>query len=494
VTPITAEPNDPDAREQLARGLGFLRRALRSWPIVLCALFVGGLGCLVFLYLNKPRYRSETVIFYAEKGSAAEGAEPTATRAVTLRLKELLISRPTLERVIMKFDPYPELRRTQGTIEAVEELKKHIDFRAPGGDTISIAFEGSSPTQTQSVTAELARLVIDSDSELRKSQARATLEFLTGEKQATESRLREAEEELASFMAEHPRFALDATPLSNGAAIRASLGAGTAIGASAGGSVLLPAARWAGPATRAPGVAAPAPAPAQARTGNEPPNAEALARAAVAAARQNLAEQLLHYTPAHPDVRAAQADLERANQRLAGLASNAAAPAPAADPASAQAAAAPALPPPAARRKAALELAPSGPTAARLGEQTKELVELETQWLKLTRAVTEAHQRQDQVEAQLSKADIESSSERAGHGVQVSTIDPAFLPERPLPPGRTLIGLLFFVTALVLGGAGALVRAAFDDRLFGARDLASISEVLVEIPNVSRERRARAAT
>jgi len=232
--------------------------------------------------------------------------------------------------------------------------------------------------------------------------------------------------------------------------------------------------------------------PAKARTGNELPNGEALARAAVAAARQNLAEQLLHYTAAHPDVRAAQADLDRANQRLAGLAPTAAPAEPAADPASAQPPlAAPAL---AAPRKAASELVPAGPTAARLGEQTKELVELETQWLKLTRAVTEAHQREDQVEAQLSKADIESSSERAGHGVQVSTIDPAFLPERPLPPGRSLIGLMFLLASLAVGGLGALIRAAFDDRLFGARDLAGISDVLVEIPNILLERRARAAT
>src|SRR5450432_1311902 len=372
----------------------------------------------------------------------------------------------------MKFDPYPELRRTQGTIEALDELKKHIDFRAPGGETISIAFEGSSPSQTQSITAELARLVIDSDSELRKSQARTTLDFLTGEKQETESRLREAEQELASFMAQHPRFALDATPLSNGAAIRATLGGGTAIGASSGGSLRVPAASWAGPAIPAQGAAL----PARARTVNEPPNGEDLARAAVAAARQNLAEQLLHYTAAHPDVRAAQADLDRANQRLAGLAPSGAPVERAADPASVQ----PPAAAPAAPRRAALVLVPSGSTAARLGEQTKDLVELETQWLKLTRAVTEAHQRQDQVEAQLSKADIESSSERAGHGVQVSTIDPAFLPERPVPPGRTLIGLLFFLASLALGGFGALIRAAFDDRLFGVRDLAGISDVLVE--------------
>jgi uncharacterized protein involved in exopolysaccharide biosynthesis len=119
---------------------------------------------------------------------------------------------------------------------------------------------------------------------------------------------------------------------------------------------------------------------------------------------------------------------------------------------------------------------------------------LETQWLKLTRAVTEAHQRQDQVESQLFKADIDSSSERAGHGVQVSVIDPAFLPERALPPGRTLIALMFLGGALALGALGALIRAAFDDRLFATRDLAGISNLLVEIPKFSRERSARAAT
>jgi uncharacterized protein involved in exopolysaccharide biosynthesis len=482
VTPNRNESNDPDAREQLARGLGFLKRALRSWPIVLCALVLGTASCGLFLHLYQARYRSETVIFYAEKSSAAEGGEATATRAVTIRLKELLMSRPTLQRVIMKFDPYPDLRRTQGTVEAVEELKKHIDFRAPGGDTISIAFEGSSPTQAQNITRELSQLVIDSDSGLRKSEARTTLEFLSGEKQATESRLREAEQELASFMAQHPRFALDATPLSNGAAIRATLSAATPIGA-AGAVFRLPAARPPGTLVQPPTAAATA-----ARPG------EALARAAVAAATENLSEQLARYTPAHPDVRAAQRDLERANQRLAALESGApAAERPADAPATATATAAQ-VTASAQARKAPVQFLPAVPASLAPGEQAKELVALETQWLQLTRAVTEAHQRQDQVEAQLFKADIEASSERAGRGVQISTIDPAFLPERALPPGRTLIALLFLAASLALGGLAALLRALFDDRLFSARDLLGVGEVLVEIPRISRERSARGTT
>ncbi len=67
-------------------------------------------------------------------------------------------------------------------VDAVEELKKRVDFRAPGGDTFSIAFQGSSPNEAQTVTAELARLVIDGDAELRRDQAKVALDFLASER------------------------------------------------------------------------------------------------------------------------------------------------------------------------------------------------------------------------------------------------------------------------------------------------------------------------
>jgi hypothetical protein len=105
----------------------------------------------------------------------------------------------------------------------VEELRKHVEFRAPGGDTFSIAFTGNSPTQAQDVTARLAELVIGQDSGLRKKRALVTRDFLEIEERRTESDLRDKEQALASFMGAHPRFAFDVTPLATGAAIRASL-------------------------------------------------------------------------------------------------------------------------------------------------------------------------------------------------------------------------------------------------------------------------------
>jgi uncharacterized protein involved in exopolysaccharide biosynthesis len=211
---------------------------------------------------------------------------------------------------------------------------------------------------------------------------------------------------------------------------------------------------------------------------------ESRARAALAAARESLTEKLAHYTPAHPDVRAAEAAVQRATERLAA-ASNPAAkpPAPPTDGglAAAPVASGPAAPTPAAVVFGARPQAPQ-PAAGAAVDRAQNLVELETQWLNLTRAVTEARQRLDQIEGQLFRADIAVSSETGGHGVQVNVIDPAFRPQRPLPPGRLTLAAIFLAASLTLGMLGALVMAAFDERLFTARDAVGITEVLTEVP------------
>lgn len=492
-------PQDPELSEQLVRVRAFLKRALRFWPSVILTLALGGLAFGIFSHFRQPKYRSETVILYVERRNLNDETQvQTSQQAVSVRLRELLFARPNLERVINQFGLYPETRAEYGMVDAIEEFKKDIDFRAPGGDTFSIAFHGTSPSEAQRVTAELARLVIDGDSSLRKSQARVALEFLAGERKTREAQLRDAEEQLASFMAQHPRFALDATPLANGAAIRASMGATPA--APAPGRQPWPVmARPAGAGGAKLSTAPPAgAAPASAAQSNAD---EARARAALAAANEDLAAKLARYTPAHPDVKAAEAAVQRATERLSALA-NAPAPKAPAQPAAeaapaAVASAAPAAP---AARPAPIAMAaprPEAPSPAAAAAAAKGarlgLVEMETQWLALTRAVTEARQRQDQIEAQLFRADIQVSSESGGHGAQVNVIDPAFMPQRPLPPGRTTIALLFLVGSLLLGVIVALLRAAFDERVLAASDVAGLGEVLAEIPRVMK-RRSHAAT
>jgi capsular polysaccharide biosynthesis protein len=470
-----------ELREQIARLFAFVRRTLRFWPTVLIVLGVGALACVGFLYWNKPKYRSETVVLYSQGPSTGDPTTDSGTsRNVTVRLKELLMSRPKLERVVGEFNLYADLRQKLGMTEAVEELEKHVEYRAPGGDTFSIAFVGASPVEAQRVTSRLATLVIEQDAELRRNQARVTRDFLVTEKTKVEATLRAAERDLAAFMAENPRFALDVTPLATGAAIRATTAPNVAAAPGALTTrVFVPQAATSGAAPR-PSV------PVAMGVDSE----VSRAAAAVAAARAHLAEQLEHYTEAHPDVRAAASAVERAESRLAALATGGtASQAPPAAPAAAPAAASgePKAAPVVRRIPSTpVRAVPAAPRASPSGD----VVALETEWLKLTRAATQARQRLDQVEAALFKADLLASSESGGRGLEMTVIDPAYLPARPLPPGRTLIVALFVAGSLLIGVFVAMLRAILDDRIFEARDALGPAELLVEVPRAGSPRRA----
>jgi hypothetical protein len=136
---------EPTLHEQLKSVGAYLRRALRFWHVPLFTLLLGLVAFVVYVKMVPGRFRSETVMLYAENSASGEAGEGSDTqRSVAVRLKELLYARPNLERVVRRFDLYPELRARYGMVDALEELKKHIEFRAPGGDTFSIAFEGSS--------------------------------------------------------------------------------------------------------------------------------------------------------------------------------------------------------------------------------------------------------------------------------------------------------------------------------------------------------------
>jgi uncharacterized protein involved in exopolysaccharide biosynthesis len=468
---------EPDVGEQLERSLSFVRRVLRFWPTVLITVLVGALGATAFLLIVKPQYRSETVVLYSEGVNRTDTTQPAPnTRNVAVRLKEILMARPKLERVVSEFDLYPDIRRRFGNVDAVDELKKNIDFRSPGGDTFSIAFIGRSPTEAQAVTRRLAEMVLDGDSDLRKKQSGLARDFLKTEKETTEKDLRDAEQELAGFLAKHPRFALDQTPLATGAAIRATL-APTAAPQGGVAAQMMARSGAVGNPRAAAELFVPAPPP--------PRPEDTAAMTDLAQARATLAERLARYTPAHPDVRSAQAAVGRAEARVKELAAS--------RPAVPVAAVAPTSAAPIIRRSVVAP--PPAATTSNAADATKptELVELETDWFRLTRAVTEARQRQAQIEAALFKADLWASSEGGGHGVQVQVIDPAFLPQRALPPGRTTIVAIFLGLALFLGTMIAMVRALLDDRIYGARDAESIAAVIVEVPKVSSNRRAHVA-
>ncbi len=497
MTEPRVDPSD-ETHEQLLRAAAFLRRVLRFWGTALTILVVGAVAGGGFLFVRHPKFRSETVILYSETVRMGDEADrPGSAHTAMVRLKEILMSRTSLDAIVREFNLYPEIRKTLGPVDAVEELKKHIEFRAPGGDTFSLAFTGASPAEAQAVTTRLAAVILSEDSELRSKQASLLREFLETEKRTTEDGLRDAELALASFMAAHPRFALDTTPLATGAAIRASLGAGgsqpSAPGAARPRAYPYGAATRRVPAagTEGPSAQVAAPAPVEAR---EAAAEEARAKAALAAARANLMDLAARFTPAHPDVRAAQAEVERETNRLAAATAAVAAaelsPSIAgagAPPAAALPVPLPALSPPVSTSYprpaggAAGGAAAAGSAGAPPASE-HDVVALETEWVRLTRLATEAREHEDQVEAALFKANSAAKSESGDHGVRATVIDPAFLPQSAVPPGRTTIAMAFAGVSLLLAALGAAFKALLDDRVYEERDIGQLAPFLASVP------------
>ncbi len=482
--PDDLEPDDADAREQLSRAFGFVRRMLRKWWIIPLALLFGAAACAAFLWIKGRTYHSETVLLYSEPIRTGNNNEaPTDPRNTAMRFEELLLSRSQLERVIGQYDLYPDRVHDYGVVDAVAEFRKHVQFKAPGGDTFSIAFEGTAPEQTQRVTARLAELLIEEDARLKSQQAKVTRDFLAVERKRTEKELRDAEQNLAEFMAKHPKFALDVVMLQpgapvTGAAIRASMAHDPR--PSGGGAAR------AYTYTRPSEARGAASSPSVAVPGDQQAKADrARAEAALVAARSDLATKQAQFTDAHPDVREAQAAVAAAQARLASLST--------ADPTPATPVAEAASQPREESRRAVREEARPRSVEPRSAPKNEgELVALETDWARLTRGVTEARQRHDHIDAAFFKADV-ASSESGREAPRISIVDPAFLPQRPVPPGPLTIGAIFAALALALGVASMALATLLDDRIYSARDAIQIAKVLVEIPRNDKRRRAYAA-
>src|SRR5262249_43252176 len=133
------------------------------------------------------------------------GGDPA--RKLGLKLKEMVLSRTRLKSIIDEFKLYPKIVDDRGYVDAVDEMRGHINFRVKDGDTFGLSFDGEDKERVQKVTARLAEALVAENSKNREEQAEVTKEFLDAEKQRVETELKEKESTLAKFLAKHPEFA-----------------------------------------------------------------------------------------------------------------------------------------------------------------------------------------------------------------------------------------------------------------------------------------------
>jgi Mrp family chromosome partitioning ATPase/uncharacterized protein involved in exopolysaccharide biosynthesis len=477
MAPPSQTPHPSDLLEPAVR---LARRAVRFWRVSLVTFAAAAAATVVAVALLPKQYRSEAVVYYREglQWATSEGASP---RRVGQRLKDVLLARVQLAKVVEELGLYPELVKAGRTADAVEEMRNATSFKFADGDVFVISFTGRTPAEAQRVTATLTEVLIGQNSKLRSQQAEVAREFLDAEKKRKADELASKEGEQLRFLARHPEFAQEQGG-SVGVTLRARTrrsaeGAGPARDDSAIGALRREEQRLRRQ-LRSPGQLLPAtqePALLQARNDAE---------AKLSAARRDLADRRARFTEQHPDVRMAKAvvaSAEEAYRRAAEALEAAQRP----------------VPQDVLRERlsrvekdiAAYEREHPQAKDAKAdvvesSDAAKRIVAVETEWARLTREVAEARERLQQLDSQQFMASMTASMLTSGQTAQIIVIDPAFLPAHPIGLSLSRKILAGLAAALALAVGVALTLALFEDVIYDAVDLErlGIAPVLTEVP------------
>ncbi|WP_437678030.1 GumC family protein [Sorangium sp. So ce131] len=496
---LAALPVDASARAAMGPQppsvASMINRTLAHWYVALIVAIAGVAFTALVVKSRKPAYRSETVIFYREgvKSTYLGPDGPDPLRTLAARLKETLLARSNLQKVVEEFNLFPDVVEKRGMVDAVDRLRSKITFKARSTDTFAISGEGETRELAQEVTQRLADILVEETTRMRKTQAQMTNEFLDSELKRAEQDVEKAETELAAFLAEHPEFAAEtASPggAQTGAAIRAQERRATDV------DPTLEALERQAPRLRArltgqPQQAAPsvggAPSPALVRQRDQ-------AEQELANARRDLADKQSRFTEQHPDVRAAATRVSNAEAALRRAEEALILP-PTPDPVVEVAATDEAEKAKIRSQLAKIEREIAARRSAKKGnaadasETAKQIINTETEWSRLSREKTRAQQRLADLEGKSFRAEMAASSEQGGYSAQIEVLDPAYRPSAPSGPSRLLLAIGGLFLSVAAGIAAAAARGiVLDDRVYDMEDIdrMALAPVLVVVPAAPR--------
>ncbi|WP_437552966.1 hypothetical protein WME97_17050 [Sorangium sp. So ce367] len=507
-------------RERLDRAISVLGRVRMYWRGAAAMLAVGLAISFALALATKRVWRSEATILYRDTIQTGRDPQSSTARAARLgsKLKDALTARGTLAGVVEAFGLYPE-KSARSMVEAVEEMKTHVGFRAQSSDTYVVSFTHDDPHVAQQVAARLTQILLDDYRRDSLGTATMTRDFLREELAEASSKVDAASRALATFLARNPQFqwGLNDSPYAPAPQPLGSPGAPAPAALARALSSAQPA-RPVDPqlaalerqlarveallgAGRSPAAAPGQPLP---QSLVEAQRARTAAVAAVAAAEAALAEKLTTVTPIHPDAVAAKRRVEAAKSQLtaaesalglvrAGVTEAPAGEARALTPSRRAALAAERTAllrqiaglraragggrapvggeaPRAPAESAARGEAPRAPPWAADGGAEERVIELETEWHRLRLDLERAREYLKTVQANERAADLSADAAENKSETELDVLDQAYLPSRP-DRGR---GRVFFAGAAVtfffaLGVAGA--RVLLNDTLYDGGDI-----------------------
>jgi hypothetical protein len=476
-------------REYLAVALSLLARLRRWWAPGVVGLAVG-LSITVVLALSTHRlYRSEALLTYEGGAQGVMGGDGISQRSMAARVNDMITSRQRLEALINDMKLYRSIVDKRGIVEAIDEMHRHMKVSTGEGYSYRVSYDGDSRDLAKDVLERLLDGVIGDEHQRLTQQTGDTRHFLQSERQRADDDLKAKESALSAFLAKHPQLAGEVGAASSGGLIRAADRDRSEVSGGEVASLEMQAAQieesLAALGSSTAGVpGAPPDAPGLVA-------AEARAQTELQAARSDLIDKQARLTNEHPDVKTAlrrvavaEADVRRAQAALAAarVQMPVHAPLPAAADDTRAAALRRALA--AVRQQIAASRGRSSAPRAEMPKSTSSMVEIDTQWTRLNREVSEARERQTQLQSKQFQAELAATLTAAGEGGQLVIADRPLRPLRPVAGGRFKIVLLGTIGSMLLALLLVSAFAAFDDRLYGSSDIERVlgDGIVIVIP------------
>lgn len=480
-------------RDYVAGLAAHVPRLARTFRYGVIAFGVGLVATAIWVLSTQRLYRSEALVMY-DRGAQASalGRDAESPRVMAARLTDMVLSRNRISSLIKELNLYPKLVEKRGQVEAIEEMRKRLRVMNSEGYTYRISYDGQAREVAKVVLERLLDSVIKEDVQRRLSEADEAKQFLDAARKQADEDVKQKESALAAFLAKHPQLAAEnAGGAVTGGLLRAER-ASSASGSEIA-SLELQAAQIEADIIAATGRRPSARSGPTAVLDPSLTAAKIRAETELHAAQADLADKQIRLTNEHPDMKRALrrvADAEAGFRRAEAAIAAWRPPAPSADDTpnpegEALNARVTAL-------RHALSAVRSQISAARgrsiprpEGQRTvSSVVAIDTEWTRLNREVSEARERQTQLEGKQFQAQLAATLAAGGQGGRFVMVDPPFKPLRPVAGERFKVGLVGLFGSLLLGFAVIGVIAAFDDRLYGARDVEAVLEqgIVVVIP------------
>jgi succinoglycan biosynthesis transport protein ExoP len=191
----------PPASISLAKLLEAPRR--RPLHALVPFVLVAG-GVFAASYLVDEKYESSTVIL-VERDSMPASFVPRVTGDETRRLETIrqeILSRTRLEKVLTELDPYPGLAGQVPLIRKIERMREAVTI-GKGNDAFSVQFVHRDPRIAMLVADRLATLFIEETLLVQQSRMTDATEFIEFQLEEARRDLETREEALRRFKEQH---------------------------------------------------------------------------------------------------------------------------------------------------------------------------------------------------------------------------------------------------------------------------------------------------